>query len=445
MSERPPAGPARLAIVTNEFPSLTETFISGEVAGLLRLGLPVRVHSVRRPPAASVSEEVRRLREATSYLLPPRPVELAAAHLRWLLRRPLRYLATLLALLRGRHDRHRDRLGTLVHFLAGVLVAERARREGVGHLHAHFAAHAATIALTASRLLEVSFSFTAHAYDIWQHRLLLPEKLAACRFAVTCTRAGARKLLEAAPAAGAGKVHTIYHGVDLARFSPADRRPRGGEFTLLSVSKLTRPKGQHLVLEALAILAGEGHRFRFQIVGDGPARAELEGLARSCGLQDRVSFAGRVYHEELPAHYRRADLFVLPCYREGSYRDNLPNVLLEAMACGLPVISTRMAGIPELVEDGVSGLLVAQRDVAGLTGAIRRLMADRELAARMGEAGRRRVAEHFDQAESVRRLAALYRAQLEPAAGPEPDPYSGTALRPLGAGGGVGAGAVRYS
>jgi glycosyltransferase involved in cell wall biosynthesis len=404
------AGPC-LGVVTNFFPSLTETFIYQETLGVERLGVPVRVYSVRRPPEAEVSEEVRGLRERTSYLLPPRWTEMAAAHLGWLLRRPLRYVSTLALLLCGRHERRRDRARTLAHFAEGVLVASRARGDNVGHLHAHYAAHAATIALAASRLLGVPFSFTGHAYDLWQDRLLLPQKLRACRFAVTCTQVGKRVLLAAAPEVDPGKVSTVYHGVDTERFRPGTQP--GGDFHILSVSRLDKPKGHHLMLVALAALSKEGYRFRATVVGDGPELDALKELARRLGLAERVRFTGRVYHEELPAHYQGAQLFVLPCYMEGGYQDNLPNVLLEAMACSVPVISTRMQGIPELIEDGVSGLLVEPRDVGGLAAAIRRLMDDPALAERLGRAGRARVAEHFDQVRSVERLAALYRRQLE--------------------------------
>lgn len=403
---------ARLGIVTNAFPLITETFVYGEIAGLARLGLPLAVYSVRRPPEDGVSEEVRALAKGTRYLWPPRWLRLLSAHARWLALHPWRYLSTALFLLSGRHGRLRERLHTLVHFAAGVQVASEVRRDGVGHLHAHFAAHAASIALAASRLAGIPFSFTAHAYDIWQRPLLLPEKLAECRFAVTCTRKGREELLAAARGANPEKVHVVYHGVNLERFSPGPKRPPEGEFTLLSVSQLHRAKGQHLVLEALAVLAQEGYRFRFRVVGDGPARRELEEQARALNLADRVEFAGRVFHERLAAHYQEADCFVLPCYRHGRYQDNLPNVLLEAMACALPVVSTRLAGIPELVEEGVSGLLIEQRDVEGLKAALRRLMDDRELAVRMGRAGRRRVERLFDQEASLRRLAALHGAQI---------------------------------
>jgi glycosyltransferase involved in cell wall biosynthesis len=156
-------------------------------------------------------------------------------------------------------------------------------------------------------------------------------------------------------------------------------------------------------------------------VGSGPWRGQIEERARLWGVADRVEFCGRVYHEHLPDYYRQADLFVLACFNDAGNQDNLPNVLLEAMACGVPVISTRMQGIPELIEDGVSGLLVEPRDVGGLAAAIRRLMDDRALAERLGRAGRARVVEHFDQARSVERLAALYRRQLEARATGLPD------------------------
>jgi glycosyltransferase involved in cell wall biosynthesis len=179
------------------------------------------------------------------------------------------------------------------------------------------------------------------------------------------------------------------------------------------VGRLSEEKGYHLLLEALARLAGEGYRFRLSVVGVGPWRERLEALARGKGLTEQVSFAGRIYHEELPDHYRRADIFVLACVRSATNsEDNLPNVLLEAMACGLPTVTSRQRGIPELIRDGTDGLLVEPGDVAGLAYAIRRLMDDRALAARLGRAGRKRVEEAFDHETSIRRLAAIFRREL---------------------------------
>lgn len=428
-------GRPRLGIVTSFFPSLTETFIYREIEGLAAHGVPVRVFSVRRPPDTDVSEEVRRLRRQTHYLLPPRWPQLARAHACWLARRPLRYLSTLWLVLSGRHERWHDRARTLAHFAEGVLVAALARGCGLAHLHAHYASHPATIALTAARLLDIPFSFTGHAYDIWTDRLLLPEKMAACAFAVTCTEAGRRALLAEAPRAEPGRITVVYHGVDSALFRP--RPEPSGEFHILSVGRLDRPKGHHLLLVALAALAQEGYRFRATIVGDGPEREVLGELARRLGLAGLVRFAGRVYHEELPAYYQGAHLFVLACYNDAGNQDNLPNVLLEAMACGLPVVSTRFQGIPELIEDGMSGLLVEPQDSRALAAALRRLLDDRELGRRLGRAGRERVVAHFDQASSVARLAALYRRQLDRAKGAElqalsAKPSGAKAARPEG-------------
>ncbi|MFH0810075.1 MAG: glycosyltransferase family 4 protein [Pseudomonadota bacterium] len=405
----------RLGVVTNYFPSLTETFIYREMAALKRHGIEVRVFSVRRPPERDVAEEVRPLRERTRYLLPSRWGRLAAAHLWWLARKPLCYLSTLLLLVCGRHYSLRDRLRTVAHFAVGVLVAREAARENIGHLHAHYASHPATIALAAARLLKISFSFTGHAYDIWLDRLLLPQKMRSCSFAVTCTEAGGRALLKEAPGGDPAKVYTVYHGVDIEHFSPPaardaaeeDREPR-----ILSVGRLDRQKGFHLLIEALGVLRREGREFRLTIVGGGPWRERLEARAASEGLADVVSFPGRVYHERLPAYYRDADLFVLPCFNDDGNTDNLPNVLLEAMACAVPVISTRLQGIPELVQDGLSGLLVEERDVAALTAAIRSCLTDGELARRLGLAGRKRVVESFDLAQSGARLAGLYGKHL---------------------------------
>jgi len=402
----------RLGVVTNFFPSLTETFIYREIAGLEGHGIGVRVYSVRRPPESDVAEGVRHLRRQTYYLLPLRWGELLRAHAGWLLRRPLRYLATLGLVLGGRHVRLKDRLRSAIHFAEGAVVAAAARHEAIGHLHAHYASHPATIALTAARLLGVPFSFTGHAYDIWTDRLLLPEKMAACRFAITCTEAARRALLREAPKASPQKVTTIYHGVDIDHFSPGSGRDPGAPFTILSVGRLDRQKGHQHLLAAAGRLVREGHDLKLCIVGSGPWRGQLEELARQCGMAGRTTFAGRVYHEHLPDYYRAADLFVLACFNDEGNQDNLPNVLLEAMACGVPAVSTRLQGIPELIEDGVNGLLTEPEDTDALTVAMRGLLEDREAARRLGEAGRRRVVAHFDLAASVARLAVLYRGAL---------------------------------
>jgi glycosyltransferase involved in cell wall biosynthesis len=277
----------------------------------------------------------------------------------------------------------------------------------VQHLHAHFAVGSATVVWVLARLLDLPFSMTAHAYDIWQDRLLLPEKLGAAKFVVTCTEHNREHLLATYPGTGATIV-VVHHGVDAHRFVPADRRERTVP-VILAVGRLCEQKGFATLLRACALLAQQGEAFECRIVGDGPLRAPLHALARELGVSTRVHFLGRAFQEQMPEHYAAADLFVLPCTQASDNdRDGIPNTLMEAMASGLPVVSTWFSGIPELVQHGTTGLLVQRDDSPALAAAMRRLVREPVLRRRLGAAGRERVVAEFSLARAAARLGELF-------------------------------------
>lgn len=391
----------RLTYIIGTYPSLTTTFIDREITGLLRRGADVVVLSIRRPRTPLSPAQVR-LQQNVRYLLPPRPMGIVAGHIRFLVRQPRTYVRSLVSILRAPHG-GASRLRSLWHFAAGVEAARAASdRRGVP-LHAHFVDRAATVAMVAAPLLGSSFSCTAHANDIYVRPVLLPEKVRAARFVATCTEANRRYLLERLGQWSDQRLVTIRHGIELSQF--ADRRGSivdAREPVILTVAQLKEKKGIADLIAACRVLRDRSVAFSCRIVGDGPLRQELEELARTLDCSDRITFAGALPFPDVVEEYRRASVFALPCVvaADGD-RDGIPNVILEAMAMSLPVVSTAISGIGEIVLDGRTGLLVRPHDVGALGDAIARLLADPSLRGRLGRAGHARVVEEFDVERSL--------------------------------------------
>lgn len=403
----PPRRTARLVYFINLFPNLIETMIYREVEGLQRLGYDAHIFSIRRPSDAIVPLEARHLAQRTTYILPLRLGRLLSRHLSALRRYRWRYAQVLLEVVSGTHTRWRDRVRTVCHFAEAVIVLPDIERLRPDHLHAHWAVGAATCAMVVSRFLGIPFTFTAHAYDIWRERLLLPQKLQAAALVITCAACNREHLIDAF-GADPDKVRVVYHGLDLEHFRPQPR-PLKSEPVILSVGRLVEQKGFDRLLRACGALAAEGERFRCDIVGDGPLRDELERLAIDRGLAGRVRFLGRLHQEDVIEHYSTADIFALMCVpASDDDRDGIPNTLIEAMAMELPCVSTGFSGVPELVVDGRTGLLVGTDDHERAVAALRTLLRDAELRRRMGQAGRRRVAEAFTIEASVGALDATF-------------------------------------
>jgi colanic acid/amylovoran biosynthesis glycosyltransferase len=405
--------------VINYFPNFIETMIYREVEAVRGRGYRVYTFSIRRPPDALIPADARTLAEATRYILPVSPLRLLVRHLRAIRRHGRAYWGALWHVLSGTHADVGDRLRSVCHFAEAVSVLPEVEELGIDHIHAHWAVGATTVALVVSRLLDIPFTFTAHAYDIWREQLLLPEKLHAASQTVTCTGCNRDHLIHTYGADPA-KIRVVYHGVDLQRFRPQPRQVNG-EPVVLSVGRLVEQKGYEYLLHACADLASDGERFQCRIVGDGPRRAGLEALADRLGLSDRVHFLGKMFHEQLVAEYAAADVFALLCVpASDDDRDGIPNTLIEAMAMELPVVSTRFSGIPELVTDGATGFLTETADHRGAASALRTLLRDPALRMRMGIAGRTRVAAAFTVDAATAALDEMFRAATMPTRNPAP-------------------------
>jgi len=391
---------APVLYVLKRYPRLSETFVVRELVTLESLGEQLLVDALLPPEEGPRHPEAARVAARVRYL-PRRPrlrdPALAAAHARLLLRGPRRWLREAVAA---------ARLGLWRRFLQAGLTAERARRSGAGHLHAHFATAASEVAGIAGRLAGLPVTVTAHAKDIFQEANApeLARRLGGVSAVVTVSEHNAAHLATVVPAV---PVHHVPNGVAL----PASAHGPAPGGTVLCVARLVEKKGVDTLLRALAALARAGRATSAEIVGDGPLREQLEALARSLGLGARVRFAGALPFPEVEAAYRRAAMVVLPCRVGGDGdRDGLPTVLLEAMARGLPVVSTDVAGIPELVLDGETGLLVPPDDPDALAAAIERLLHDPDGGRSLGVAGRAWVARTHDPLSAARALQRLFHA-----------------------------------
>ena len=383
--------PTKLAYLSSVIPKLSATFIYREILEMDRRGYGLVLYSLRPPEDEVLSSESLHLKDRTFYVLPMPLGRLIKAHAHYLRVAPSRYLSTLFKMIMPRHETGRQRYRSLLHFGEGVALAHRVESDKVTHLHAHYASQPASVARVVSLLTGIPYSFSAHAHDIWSDRLLLPQKLDETRFAACCSELASRELVKQGAPRNAEKVHVVYHGIDVSRFSPPPAGRRDPN-RILAVGRLDEMKGFHYLLEACHCLELQGIRFKCDIVGEGEERSRLESLIQQYRLGSGVSLVGAVPQERILAFYHGASLFVLPSLAtdDGRY-DGIPNVIVEAMATGLPVVGTTAGAIPEAVLDSVTGFIVPQRSAVQVADRIRRLIENDSLREGMGLAARQRL------------------------------------------------------
>jgi glycosyltransferase involved in cell wall biosynthesis len=391
-----------LGVLVRAWPKLSETFILEEVLGLERKGMDLRLYALAPPSDAVAHDAVARVRApllrvpavAVSGAMLARHASVAVAH-------PVGYLRALASGLRRGSAGWRD-------FVRAGWLAAQLRGDGVAHLHVHFIDGPADIAQLAAWMSGIPFSISAHAKDIYLSRPAdLRRKLQGARFTVTCTEANRSTLAAIAPQAA---IRRMYHGVDGNVFHPARRLEAQTQEPplLVAVGRLRAKKGLDTLLEACRLLRERGEPVRCEIVGYGEEHDLLERQIERANLGGSVRLAGKLPRDQVLQRYARASVFVQPSrIAADGDRDGIPNVLLEAMSMGLPVVATRVSGIPELVRDGVNGLLVEPDAPHALADAIARLLRHRDEAAAFGQAARATVAEAFDNDVNLRTLLGL--------------------------------------
>jgi glycosyltransferase involved in cell wall biosynthesis len=411
---------ADLAVLVNGFPRLSETFVLHELLELERRGVRLHLFALRRPTEVVQQDALSELRAPVEYLpegpVPHQRTRLRLAHAALLLHRRLGYLNGLADVLAS--PEFSRSLGT-----SATLLAHRLVRLGSPPLYVHFAHKPATIGRFAAQLSGVPYALSAHAKDIWlTPDAELARKVQDATTVLTCTEHGRAHLARLAD--GRTPVHLVHHGVEL---KGRERSPRQcGPPRLLAVGRLVEKKGHETLLLAAGLLRDRGFEFSLRLAGEGPEWPRLQRLVHELRLGDRVVFLGPLSENELRIEYEQADVFALPCRRlPNGDQDGLPNVILEAMAHGLPVVSTRLDGIAEAIVDGVSGLLADQDDPPAIAQHLGSLIENGELREQIGEAARSRVAAHFRRSTNLPLVVdALVEAGIVAPAEPSGQPRS---------------------
>jgi glycosyltransferase involved in cell wall biosynthesis len=380
--------------MTGEYLRLSPfVFIHREVTGLRSLGCEIETFSIRglHDSSEAVNPEQRSEAERTYCVLPVSPFRVASVHLSLLVRSPARYGRALRLAWATRPPGLRALLLQLAYFLEAGLVAARMRELGLGHLHNHFASSSGTVAMLAAELGDFSFSISEHGphifftADWWR----LEEKFTRALFVCCISNFCRSQIMMYTPVDRWNRLHIVHCGVDPGEYHV--RRHSGRGSRLLFTGRLSEMKGIPILLSAIATLKDSWPELIVDLAGDGPDRGVIEAEIQRLGIAEHVRILGYQSSEQVRELLRHADVFVLPSFAEG-----VPVVLMEAMASGVPVIATRIAGIPELVEDGVSGLLTAPGDSAALVAAIDRLLSDGALRERLARAGRAVIEGEFD-------------------------------------------------
>src|SRR5438093_6731950 len=395
----------------SRFPKLSETFVLDEMRALEAQGVRDEVYPLQIERPAKMHPEagpwLGRAHRAPLFSWP-----ILASNLAWLARQPWRYLGTLALLLWHTRGSARYCAGGLAFFPKAVWFADRMSAEGVGHVHAHFASHPAAVAWVIRRLSGIPYSFTAHGSDLHRDRRMLAQKVAGAAFVVTISNYNRQVILDECGSAAEGKVTVIHCGVDTEAFQPngAAGERRGRAPRILCIGTLHEVKGQGYLIQACQRLAERGVAFEGHPGGDGPDRRDLMRQAARAGIEDRVRFLGQLTQQEVREALREADVVAAPSVptRDGR-REGIPVALMEAMASGLPVVASRISGIPELVGEDETGFLVGPRDVEALAGALERLARDEGLRRRLGAAGRAKVEREFDLRQNAATLMGRFR------------------------------------
>jgi colanic acid/amylovoran biosynthesis glycosyltransferase len=429
----------KVAYIMSRFPKITETFILYEMLAVEEQGVQVSIYPLLRPRPTSIHPEgaslfkkilERMSRSKGELLMHPEAVSLVkrahyapffsfrilADQLYYLVRRPLNYLGTLWSLLRENWGSPNYLLGSLAVFPKTVHFARLMETEGIQHVHAHFANHPAAAAYIVHRLTGIPYSFTAHGADLQVDQHMLCEKISRASAVITISKYNKTFIGDKCGTGQAAKVHVIYCGVDTRVFTPrhetlgpSKQTPREC-LSILAIGTFYEVKGHTYLIEACRLLREQGLDFTCQLVGDGPLRETLVEQVSQSGLKEQVSFHGQLTRQEIVRMLQAADVLVVPSVPtlEGR-REGIPVVLMEAMASGVPVVASHISGIPELVEDGVSGLLVEPRQPEALAAALSSLYKNPGQWKRLSVGGRDRVVNGFDLTRNADRLVQTFR------------------------------------
>jgi colanic acid/amylovoran biosynthesis glycosyltransferase len=396
----------RVGYLVSCYPAPSHTFIRREVEALRRRGLDVETFSVRAPDAsARLGAADREERGRTFYVLPVSPLALVGAHLWALFRAPARYFGTVREAFRHRVPGLRSLVWSAFYFLEAMVLARALVRRGIERLHNHFANAGANVGMLSARYLALPWSLTLHGISEFDYPagVMLPGKVGAARFVACVSWFGMAQAMRVSSPTDWDKLLIVRCGIEAGALPP--RRTVPGPPRIVCVGRLSAEKGHLGLLDAFARVLARGAAAELRLVGDGPERARIEQRLAERGLAGHCLLLGQLPEEDALAEVAAAAVVVSASFMEG-----LPVVLMEALALGVPVVAPRVAGVPELVVDGMSGVLFTPADWEGLGAGLERLLADAGLRERMGRAGKERVDREF---EADRACEPLHRRFVE--------------------------------
>ena len=404
-----------LGVVLGQFPSTSETFILREMRQLERCGFPIVPLSLLPAEEGQVHADAADLGGRTLYRSRLLTGTSFLRQMQAFLRYPTGYAGAVLYVLRhalGTPSAARELLSSLI--TAADFAAQLPRKTSLAHVHAQFCSVPATVGLVLAELLSITFSMSCHARDIFTgESRLMDLKLSEAEFAAVCTEHGRDRLRRTHPLTAGEKVQLIHHGLDLSEFMPPLQRPEE-PIIVLSVGRLVPKKGFDILLRAAALAKAQGTEFELHIVGDGPEKDDLNRLAGGLGLRDSVVFHGRLTLQQVIPLYETAHAFAMASVvTEDGDRDGIPNVLIEALAMGVPTVATKTGGIPEIIIDEQTGLLAQPGSPGDLAEKLERILSDSQLRETVRKEGRRKVSIDFDIARNIERLAALLGRYME--------------------------------
>jgi glycosyltransferase involved in cell wall biosynthesis len=391
-----------------------DAWVGNEVRIIQGADIPVTLHALVRPEKTYFnSPDITAMADATRVIYPLFKVAALGAVAKGPARFGKKYWAALGDALFGPRESLRNRLVGLWHFAVACHWAALLADDEVTHIHSQWIHSGGTVAMYGAWLLGRSFSFTGHAADLFRNRSALSSKIARAEFIICISEFHRQFYLK--NGADADKLHIAYCGIDTSHFTPA-RRVRGADEPLhiLSSGRLVAKKGFPILIEACGLLRARGLDFRCTIAGSGPDEGALRDQIAKAGLDDIITLTGEaIKQEDIPAFMYSGDVYTLPCvWAADNDVDGLPQMLMEAMACGLPAVSTDLVGIPDLVIDGETGLLVAPENAVALTDALERLAQDEELSQTLASSGYRHLIDKFDLQTCLEPLILKYKARL---------------------------------
>ena len=389
----------RIAYLLRMYPRFSQTFIVNEILALQEQGVDIRIASLKRPTDGVFHESIARVQGTVDYF-----PEFAVSEL-GRFRRAIwsRCRKDARSLIGGAWQTLRHGGAKWIDLLQAAYLLRWVKKNQIDHVHVHFGTNEATVAWLANQLGGLSYSMTLHAFDIFRDtvdRRLLAKKINDSRFAVTVSEFNARFLRDQIAGVRPQKVRVAYNGIDLNRFAPSSEVREDG--LVFAVGRLIEKKGFIQLVRAAARLRDQGRTIRCVIAGEGVERKKLEREIQRLNLAKDVDLVGSMEQNEVALMMRRASVFALPCVeaKDGNV-DALPTVLLESIATGCPSVSTKVSGVPEIIEDDVSGLLVPPADDAALADAIKRILDDPMTSARLSAGGRERAESRFNLQSNV--------------------------------------------